>query len=168
MPKLCRRQGQVLVRLADGTVVNAPGVRMDLAVKFEDFDSTESFLVLDTYDLILGMPWLETNEPWIDWRGKPFGASRPAVSDRVLVSRVPACVRGWATREGRQGVCMSEEVMGLTDTNEGVATSLAIGQKTYAHCRACGIVTTASPNAGGRRGSWILTVDVVETTYQSG
>ncbi|POM58103.1 Hypothetical protein PHPALM_37301, partial [Phytophthora palmivora] len=37
-------RGQVLVRLADGTVVNVPGVRMDLAVKFEDFDSTESFL----------------------------------------------------------------------------------------------------------------------------
>ncbi|POM74835.1 Pol protein, partial [Phytophthora palmivora] len=54
-------RGQVSVRLADGTVVNEPGVRMDLAVKFEDFDNTESFLVLDMdkYDLILGMPWLE-------------------------------------------------------------------------------------------------------------
>ncbi|POM68431.1 Pol protein [Phytophthora palmivora] len=33
---------------------------MDLAVKFEDFVSTESFLVLDVdkYDLILDMPWL--------------------------------------------------------------------------------------------------------------
>ncbi|POM59086.1 Gag protein [Phytophthora palmivora] len=29
-------KGQVSVRLADGTVVNVPGVRMDLAVKFED------------------------------------------------------------------------------------------------------------------------------------
>ncbi|POM76461.1 Gag protein [Phytophthora palmivora] len=77
-------RGQVLVRLADGTVVNVPGVRVDLAVKFEDFDSTESFLVLDMdkYDLILGMPWLEKHEPWIDWRGKAIGASRPAVSDR--------------------------------------------------------------------------------------
>ncbi|POM80113.1 Gag protein [Phytophthora palmivora] len=47
-------RGQVSMRLADGTVVNVPGVRMDLAVKFEDFDSTESFLVLDMdkYDLI--------------------------------------------------------------------------------------------------------------------
>ncbi|POM77264.1 Pol protein [Phytophthora palmivora] len=60
-------RGQVLVRLADGTLVNVPGVRMNLAVKFEDFDSTESFLVLDMdkYDLILGMPWLEKHEPWI-------------------------------------------------------------------------------------------------------
>ncbi|POM61942.1 Gag protein [Phytophthora palmivora] len=41
-------RGQVSVRLADGTVVSEPGVRMDLVVKFEDLDSTESFLVLDT------------------------------------------------------------------------------------------------------------------------
>ncbi|KAG3059710.1 hypothetical protein PC121_g13832 [Phytophthora cactorum] len=33
---------------------------MDLTVKFEDFDSSEQFTVLemDKYDLILGMPWL--------------------------------------------------------------------------------------------------------------
>ncbi|POM78588.1 Hypothetical protein PHPALM_3857 [Phytophthora palmivora] len=60
-----RQTGQVTVILADGKVVNVPGVRMDLAVKFEDFDSTESFLVLDMdkYDLILGMPWLEKHKP---------------------------------------------------------------------------------------------------------
>ncbi|POM78492.1 Pol protein, partial [Phytophthora palmivora] len=94
-------RGQVSVRLADGTVVNVPGVRMDLAVKFEDFDSTESFLVLDMdkYDLILGMPWLEKHEPWIDWRGKAIGASRPAVSDRALVSNVPTSVRDWGARD---------------------------------------------------------------------
>ncbi|KAG2790808.1 hypothetical protein PC129_g24556 [Phytophthora cactorum] len=59
---------------------------MVLAVKFEDFDSSEQFTVLemDKYDLILGMPWLEKHEPWIDWRGKAIGASRPAVSDRAL------------------------------------------------------------------------------------
>ncbi|POM70013.1 Gag protein, partial [Phytophthora palmivora] len=37
-------RGQISVRQADGTVANAPGDRMELAVKFEDFDSTESFL----------------------------------------------------------------------------------------------------------------------------
>ncbi|POM60271.1 Pol protein, partial [Phytophthora palmivora] len=69
---------QVSVRLADGTVVNVPGLRMDLAVKFEGFDTTESFLVLDMdeYDLILGMPWLEKHEPWIDLRGKAIGLAR--------------------------------------------------------------------------------------------
>ncbi|POM68956.1 Gag protein [Phytophthora palmivora] len=44
----------------------------DLAVKVEDFDSTKSFLVLhmDKYDFILGLPWLEKRDPWIDWGGK--------------------------------------------------------------------------------------------------
>ncbi|POM81845.1 Pol protein [Phytophthora palmivora] len=32
--------------MAEGTVANVPDVRMDLGVKFEDFDSTESFLAL--------------------------------------------------------------------------------------------------------------------------
>ncbi|POM80608.1 Pol protein [Phytophthora palmivora] len=93
-------RGQVSVRLADGTVVNVHGVRMDLAVKFEDFYSTEAFLVLDMdkYDLILGMPWLEKHEPWIDWRGNAIGASRPAVSDRALASHVSTSVRDWVAK----------------------------------------------------------------------
>ncbi|KAG2787707.1 hypothetical protein PC129_g3274 [Phytophthora cactorum] len=76
---------------------------MDLAVKFEDFDNSEQFIVLemDKYDLILGVPWLEKHEPWIEWRGKAIGAS-PAVSDRALVSHVPTSVRNWAARKGRQ------------------------------------------------------------------
>ncbi|POM71803.1 LOW QUALITY PROTEIN: Pol protein [Phytophthora palmivora] len=87
-------------RLADGTVVSVPWVRMDLAVKFKDFDSTGSFLVLDMdkYDLILGMSWLEKHEPWIDWRGKAIGASRPAVTNRALVSNIPTSVRGWSAK----------------------------------------------------------------------
>ncbi|KAG3128182.1 hypothetical protein PC128_g27011 [Phytophthora cactorum] len=77
---------------------------MDLAVNFEDSDSSEQFTVLemDKDDLILGMPWLEKHEPWIDWRGKAIGASRPPVSDRASVSHVPTSVRNWATRKGRQ------------------------------------------------------------------
>ncbi|KAG2953895.1 hypothetical protein PC117_g1667 [Phytophthora cactorum] len=73
---------------------------MDLAVKFEDFDNSEQFIVLemDKYDLILGVPWLEKHEPWIEWRGKAIGAS-PAVSDRALVSHVPTSVRNWAARK---------------------------------------------------------------------
>ncbi|GMF31005.1 unnamed protein product [Phytophthora lilii] len=38
--------GLVSVRLADGTVVEVPRVHMDLAVKFEDFDSAEQLIVL--------------------------------------------------------------------------------------------------------------------------
>ncbi|POM75099.1 LOW QUALITY PROTEIN: Gag protein [Phytophthora palmivora] len=46
---------------------------------FEDFDSTESFLVLDMdkYDLILGMPWLEKHEPWIFDVTNPLGLAGP-------------------------------------------------------------------------------------------
>ncbi|POM62564.1 hypothetical protein PHPALM_28267 [Phytophthora palmivora] len=163
-------RGQVSVRLADGTVVNVPGVRMDLAVKFEDFDSTESFLVLDMdkYDLILGMPWLEKHEPWIDWRGKAIGASRPAVSDRVLVSNVPTSVRDWGARDGRQGAYAPEEVLGVTDSSENVAMSLATGRETKAHCQACGIATTVSPDAKSHRAAWASTVAVPDGTDQAG
>ena len=93
------------MRLADGTVITVPKVHMNLAVKFEDFDSTERFIVLnmDKYDLILGMPWLEKHEPWIDWRGKAIGASRPMVSDRALVSNVPTSARNWGVQRDRRG-----------------------------------------------------------------
>ncbi|POM78777.1 Gag protein [Phytophthora palmivora] len=71
-------RGQVSVRLADGTVVNVPGVRMDLTVKFEDIDSTESFLVLDMdkYDLILDM---STSTRSIAITASPNAESRRAV-----------------------------------------------------------------------------------------
>ncbi|KAG3249409.1 hypothetical protein PI124_g5942 [Phytophthora idaei] len=86
---------------------------MDLAVKFEDFDSSEQFTVLemDKYDLVLSMPWLEKHEPWIDWRGKAIGASRPAVFDRALVNHVPTSVRNWAARKGRQDAVASKEYL---------------------------------------------------------
>ncbi|POM66941.1 RNA-directed DNA polymerase [Phytophthora palmivora] len=113
-------RGQVSVRLADGTVVNVPGVRMDLAVKFEDFDSMELFLVLDM------------------------------------------------NKDGRQGAYAPEEVLGVTDPNEDVAMSLATGRETKAHCQACGIVTTASPNAESRRAVWASTVAVPDGTDQAG
>ncbi|POM66330.1 LOW QUALITY PROTEIN: Pol protein [Phytophthora palmivora] len=136
----CRGQGSV--RLTDGMVVNVPGVRMDLAVKFEDFDSTGSFLVLDMdkYDLILGMSWLEKRELWIHWRGKAIGTSRPAVSDRSLV------------------------ISSVAGSNEGVG----IGHDTKAYCQACGIATTASANAEGRRVVWASTVAVPDGSDQAG
>ncbi|POM67540.1 Pol protein [Phytophthora palmivora] len=141
-------RGQVSVRLTNGTVVN-----------FEDFDSTESSLVLDMdkYDSILGMPWLEKHEPWIDWRGKAIGASRPAVSDRVF-----------PPLDGRQGAYAPEEVLGDTDAIENVAMSLATGHETKAHCQACGIATTASPNAESRRAVWASTVAVPDGTDHAG
>ncbi|POM73790.1 LOW QUALITY PROTEIN: Pol protein [Phytophthora palmivora] len=144
-------RGQVSVRLAAGTVVSVPGVRMDLAVKFEDFDSTVSFLVLDMdkYDLILSMP-------------------RPAVSDRALVSNVPTSVRDWGARDGRQGAFAPEYVLGVADSNEDAAMSLATGHKTKAHCQACGIATSASPNAESCHAVWALIVAVPDGTDQAG
>ncbi|POM81796.1 Pol protein [Phytophthora palmivora] len=148
------------------TVINVPVVWMDLAVKFEDFDSTVSFLALDMdkYDLILGMPWLEKHEPWIDWCGKAIGASRPAVSDRALVSNVPTSVRDRGARDGRQGAYAPEEVLGVTDSSEDVAMSLATGRETTARS----IATTASPNAESRRAVWASTVAVPDGTDQAG
>ena len=73
----------ITVRLATGTLVTAPKVPVNLGVKFFDFDSIESCLVLDLdsrYDLILNMAWLERHEPWIDWRSKTLGATRTAPS----------------------------------------------------------------------------------------
>ncbi|POM75078.1 Gag protein [Phytophthora palmivora] len=137
-------RGQVSVRLADGTVVNVPRVRMDLAVKFEDFDSTESFLVLDMnkYDLILSMP--------------------------ALVSNVPTSVRDWGAREGRQGAFAPEEVLGVADFGKDIAMSLATGHETKDHCQACGIATTASPNADSRRAVWASIGAVPDGTDQAG
>ncbi|RAW21826.1 hypothetical protein PC110_g21731 [Phytophthora cactorum] len=58
-------KGTVSVQLADGKVITVPRIHMDPTVKFEDFDSSEQFTVLETdkYDLILGMPWLKKHEP---------------------------------------------------------------------------------------------------------
>ncbi|GMF40514.1 unnamed protein product [Phytophthora fragariaefolia] len=98
--------GPVSGRLANGSLVEEPRVLMDLSVKFKDFDRTERFIVLemDRYDLILGMPWLEKHGPWIDWRGKAIGASRPALSDRALVSHVPTSVKSKGVSQDRRGL----------------------------------------------------------------
>ncbi|GMF19272.1 unnamed protein product [Phytophthora fragariaefolia] len=106
--------GPVSVRLAKGSLVDVPRIMMDLSVKFDDFDSTERFIVLemDKYDLILGMPWLEKHEPWIDWRGKAIGASRPALSDRALVRHVPTSVKSKVVRQDRQDALAPEDFIG--------------------------------------------------------
>ncbi|KAI9991531.1 hypothetical protein PInf_019227 [Phytophthora infestans] len=113
----CKDNGTVSVRLADGKVVTVPNVQVDLAVKFEDFDSLEQLTVLDMdpYDMVLGMPWLERHEPWIDWRGKAIGASRPAKSDRALVSHVNTSVRTRGARKGCQGTKAFDRCLGVVD-----------------------------------------------------
>ncbi|KAL7679944.1 putative aspartic peptidase domain superfamily [Plasmopara halstedii] len=137
--------GTVSVRLADEKVITVPKIHMDLAVKFEDFDSSEQFTVLemDSYDLILGMPWLEKHEPWIDWRGKAIGASRPSVSDRALVSHVPTSVRTWGARKGRRGTEVSKEYLGVVEVQDD-----SKGASMVAASRDAGQVGNLGPQAG--------------------
>ncbi|POM75212.1 Pol protein [Phytophthora palmivora] len=101
---------------------------------------------------------------------KPRGSRGPrsAVSDRALVRNVPTSVRDSGTREGRQSAYTSEEVLGVTNSNEDVAISLSTGHETKAHCQACGIATTASSNAESRRAVWASTMAVLDGTDQAG
>ena len=81
----------ITVRLATGSRVTVPKVLLNLGVKFLDFDSTERCLVLELdsrYDLILGLAWLESHDPWIDWRSETLGATRNVLSE-VLESHEP-------------------------------------------------------------------------------
>ncbi|POM73594.1 LOW QUALITY PROTEIN: ATP-dependent RNA helicase Prp43 [Phytophthora palmivora] len=71
---------------------------------------------------------------------------------------VPTSVRAWDTREDRQDAYTPEEVLGVAGPREGVAMSLATVYEAKAHCQACGIATTASPNAESRRAVQASTV----------
>nr|CAI72325.1 putative polyprotein [Phytophthora infestans] len=67
------------------------------------------------YDMVLGMPWLEKHEPRIDWRGKAIGASRPAQSDRALVSHVSTSVSTRGAHKNCQGTKASGRCLGVVD-----------------------------------------------------
>ncbi|KAI9990489.1 hypothetical protein PInf_021512 [Phytophthora infestans] len=113
---MVKGNGTVSVRLADGKVVTVPNVQVDLAVKFEDFDSLEQFTVLDMdpYDMILGMPWLE---PLV---------SRPAKSDRALVSHVFTSVKTWGARKGCQGTKAPSICLGVVDVYDDSEDALMV------------------------------------------
>ncbi|GMF45530.1 unnamed protein product [Phytophthora fragariaefolia] len=90
-----RNRDIVTARLATGARVTVPKVPVDLGVKFLDFNSVERCLVLDldaSYDLILGMAWLERHEAWIDWRSKTLGATHLSPSG-ALASHEPTSAR---------------------------------------------------------------------------
>ena len=56
--------------------VTSPKIVIYLGVKYFDFDSVESCLVLDLdtrHNLVLGMVHIERHETWIDWRSKTLG-----------------------------------------------------------------------------------------------
>ncbi|GMF51171.1 unnamed protein product [Phytophthora fragariaefolia] len=82
----------VSVRLATGSIVSTRKVVLPLKVKFDDLDSVEPFIVLDMddrYDLILGRPWLEMHEPWIDWRRRTIGEQHIVGTSEVLTTPSP-------------------------------------------------------------------------------
>ena len=75
------RGHELFVRLADGTMSKSDGSDVELRLRFQDFDCKVQFVVLemdDRYDLILGMPWLVTHKPWIDWSERLVWSCSPA------------------------------------------------------------------------------------------
>ncbi|GMF52055.1 unnamed protein product [Phytophthora fragariaefolia] len=180
----------VSVRLANESLVEVPRALMDLCVKFEDFDSTERFIVLemDMYDLILGMPWLEKHETWIDWRDKDIGASRPALSDRALVRHVSTSVKSKGVRQDRQGASAPEAFMGVAEvfgvlqevTVDSVKQSAEAlpgvklsepreaSRSGWALCPACGATKSVDPDTGSRRAVWASTDKVLRAAHQVG
>uniref|UniRef100_H3H363 CCHC-type domain-containing protein n=1 Tax=Phytophthora ramorum TaxID=164328 RepID=H3H363_PHYRM len=116
-----KRNTNVSVRLATGSIVSTRKVRLSLNVNFDDFNSVEPFIVLDMddrYDLILGMPWLAKHEPWIDWRSRTIGASHKPLADRALAGHVPSSSRDGFVHEhrvprGERHFAGTSEVLGL-------------------------------------------------------
>jgi hypothetical protein len=99
-----KSNSSVSVRLATGSIVSTRKVLLPLAVKFDDFNSVEPFIVLDMddrYDLILGMRWLVKHEPWIDWCSRTIGASHKPLADRALAGHVPSSSRDGFVHEHR-------------------------------------------------------------------
>ena len=73
--------GSITVRLANGSLITTPLVNLKTDLSFSGFTCREELIVLDMnykYDVILGMPWLEKHQPWINWRTKEMGPSSDA------------------------------------------------------------------------------------------
>ncbi|GMF24425.1 unnamed protein product [Phytophthora fragariaefolia] len=143
---------------------------------------------MDKYDLILGMPWLEKHEPWIDWRGKAIGTSRPTLTDRALVSHVPTSVKRKGVREDRQGASAPEEFMGVAEVL-GVPREVTVdsvkgsaeappgvkpseprkaSRSGWASCPACGATKSVDPDTGSRRAVRASTDKVLRAAHQVG
>ncbi|KAE9264525.1 hypothetical protein PR003_g32775, partial [Phytophthora rubi] len=62
--------GEIVVKLADGKPHRAPRRAVSLAYAFDGFSTNDDFLVIElnyAFDCILGMPWLASYQPEIDW-----------------------------------------------------------------------------------------------------
>ncbi|ETV80015.1 hypothetical protein H257_07203 [Aphanomyces astaci] len=83
--------------MADGHTASQPRIIVDVPINFYGFDSVEPFYIIDLderWDLIIGMFWLESHQPWIDWKAKSMhkvtllNASQPWI-DRRGADRLP-------------------------------------------------------------------------------
>ncbi|GMF33827.1 unnamed protein product [Phytophthora fragariaefolia] len=155
--------GLVSVRLANGSLVAVPTVLMDLSVKFEDFDSTERFIVLEM-------------------------DNQPALSDRALASHVPISVKIKGVHQDRQGASAPEEFMGVAEvfgipqevTVDSVKESAEAppgvkpskpreaSRSGWASCPACGATKSVDPDAGSRRAVRASTDKVLRAAHQVG
>jgi len=124
LAQACARDlGMISVRLATGIVTTTKKVEVELPVQFADFDSVESFTILDMdgrFDLILGMPWLQRDEPWIDWRTRSIGSSTPGESG-ALVSNDPTFALHQRSKRTREARSVQEHCGAVADTPMGVA-----------------------------------------------
>jgi hypothetical protein len=64
-----QRTNHQIVKLADGTRCDSTGILQSASINIGDYndDINLSTLSLNDYDVILGMPWLEKQNPKIDW-----------------------------------------------------------------------------------------------------
>ena len=71
-------------RLADGTIIDIADEQVRVWLSFLDFESQELLHVIDMnyrYDIILGIPWLQAHEPWVNWRTGEMGNSHPVMKE---------------------------------------------------------------------------------------
>ena len=123
--------GSMTVRLADGEVKKIPRCILRLRVKFLDFDSKEELIELPLschYDIILGMPWLERHQPWIDWRSKEVGTSNSLLEERA--GHDPASSRCFSVEATYGSTRSDQSVDAVTLGVDAVSTSSSHGEPT--------------------------------------
>jgi hypothetical protein len=82
---------EIRVRLANGTIVQVPLYTVELHLDYGPYSSTDEYVVLDLddhMDVVLGMPWLETNEPTIDWKKKSIVEEKSAIAEISICSLI--------------------------------------------------------------------------------
>ncbi len=82
---------EIRVRLANGTVVQVPLYTVELHLDYGPYSSKDEYVVLDLddhMDVVLGMPWLETNEPTIDWKKKSIVEEKSAIAEISICSLI--------------------------------------------------------------------------------